>query len=147
MVANAPNSTGPAPDDYEGRLEAMNEWVMWDPDHIPTRFTATKVHATQYGSFVGLVLGGLAAVGPDIPLRGTVYNPAFLSLLAVFAFLMLAFSVRILPANIPRLFCVGESIAVLKIQHKPHYFASGLLGAWALGHLAVGRLITLGAVL
>jgi len=56
------------PDDYEARLQRLNEWVIYNPAWINTKLTATKVHAGLYGLFPGLTLGVLAVIGPPLTL-------------------------------------------------------------------------------
>jgi len=133
------------PSDYVGRLQALSDWVLWDPGWINTQITAVKAHALLYGLFPGLTLGMLAVIGPPLRLPTGNWSPVAWSLVVALLFLLVA-GFRFAPASVVTRFCTDRSIALLEIAFKPHYFAGGLAIGWGLAAGAAHSVVVFAVV-
>jgi len=129
---NTPGLGDIDPDDYDARLKALNDWILWDPAWLNTQLSATKAHAALYGLFPGLTLGVLAIIGPPLELPTGDWSPVAWSLVVTLLFLLVA-GFRFAPRSVVETFCSRRSIALLKIAYKSHYFAGGLAIGWTVG--------------
>lgn len=114
------------------RLERNDEWIVAEPFGWP--ITVNKVHALQYGLFSGFSVGMAASVHPDAAISVTL-------LLLLLSFGMSPTQLVAFIDSIEYSATIGQrsTLAILTIEHKPHYFWStympSFLLVWAISSL------------